>query len=149
MKKPAWFALLVAATLAAAAAASCGDDDDNEGRPSGGAGRGAGGRGGGGGAAGAAAPSCGGFVVDAADACQSCVRQNCCDAAETCLGQGESCSVCDDDPYSEACQRNVDSLAFRKCRLNQCAEACRVRDAKVDVNAPSQTNDTSCGDEGF
>jgi hypothetical protein len=148
---------LFVAGLLAAALASCGDDDDNDGNDGGRAGRGAGGLAGAGaggskagaGTGGASTTSCGGFVVDPADPCQSCVRQNCCDAAETCLGQGSACSLCDADPYSEACQQNSDSLAFRKCRLNQCADACKVRDAKVDVNAPSQTNDTSCGDEGF
>jgi hypothetical protein len=77
------------------------------------------------------------------------VAQNCCDAAEVCLGLGDDCAVCDDDPYGEACLANVDSLAFRKCRLNQCADACQIADAKVDVDAPAETLDTACGDEGF
>jgi hypothetical protein len=144
--KPLWF-IVLAAALVGGAAASCGDDDDdNRGD---GAGRGgAGGRGGGAGAAGAAGQgrSCGGFVTNAADPCQACVQQSCCDAAETCRGLGADCGVCDADPYGEACQRNADSLAFRKCRLNQCAAACQIPDARVDVDAPVQTNDTSCGE---
>jgi hypothetical protein len=119
------------------------------GASAGGAGNsGVGGQSGGAGSGGSATGACGGFVTDVNDPCDACIQEKCCDQGKACAKPGAACEVCDYDPFGAECRQGQERFAFRKCRAQNCADACKIRDVKVDVTpAPSGKQfDVSCGE---